>query len=176
MSSWLPCHQPQTVGASWLSNWLLFPSINVALLLGNPNQTKDAKYPLTSSIQARVREQTNSYTPKSRYTKGNCAANSLASFLCCHTVRQLGIEMCWNQHWNKENWHWNGEPSTCLNDTLKIVLQVIWPFKNAYIRGGGAVWFGHPLWSDLIGWIGHQSEFRCSWSLPDILHHIEPVI
>jgi hypothetical protein len=84
--------------------------------------------------------------------------------------------MCWNQHWNKENWHWNGEPSTCLNDTLKIVLQVIWPFKNAYIRGGGAVWFGHPLWSDLIGWIGHQSEFRCSWSLPDILHHIEPVI
>jgi hypothetical protein len=23
---------------------------------------------------------------------------------------------------------------------------------------GGAVWFGHPLWSDLIGWIGHQSD------------------
>jgi hypothetical protein len=41
---------------------------------------------------------------------------------------------------------------------------VIWPFKNANIRGGGAVWFGHPLWSNLVAWIGHQSEFRCSWS------------
>jgi len=54
--------------------------------------------PLTSSIQETVRRQTNSYTWESRYTKGNCAANSLASFLCCHTVRQLGIEWTFNLH------------------------------------------------------------------------------